>query len=208
MATELAVFLASRGERRHHRPRSSARYGTNGRTGPSISTSCGEATSIRCAGSPAATAASTGATNERCVRLRAAIVGCGFIGQRRARAMPGARLVACADVDLPRATALANSVAGCRAFGNWRDMLSEVDCDIVVVATLHDSLAEITAAAIAAGRHVLVEKPAARFAAELEPVLAAAAAEGRVGPGRLQPPLPSRRCARRASWSMPARSAS
>ena len=110
--------------------------------------------------------------------LRAAIVGCGFIGQRRARAMPGAQLVACADVDLPRATALANSVAGCRAFGDWRDMLSEVDCDIVVVATLHDSLAEITKAAIAAGRHVLVEKPAARFAAELEPVLAAAAGKG------------------------------
>ena len=55
------------------------------------------------------------------VPLRAAIIGCGFIGQRRARAMPGARLVACADVDLPRATALANSVADCRAFANWRE---------------------------------------------------------------------------------------
>jgi predicted dehydrogenase len=110
--------------------------------------------------------------------LRVAIVGCGFIGQRRARAMPGGHLVACADVDLPRATALANTVASCQAFCDWQDMLRRVDCDIVVVATMHDSLAEITRAAIAAGRHVLVEKPAARFTAELEPIAAEVARKG------------------------------
>ena len=103
--------------------------------------------------------------------LRAAIIGCGFIGQRRARAMPGARLVACADVDLSRASALAVAMGGCPAFADWQTMLAQVDCDIVIVATLHDSLAKITMAAIAAGRHVLVEKPAARFAAELELVV-------------------------------------
>lgn len=103
-----------------------------------------------------------------------AIVGCGFIGQRRARAIPGGQLVACADVDMARATALANTVGCCRAFGDWREMLSQVPCDVVIVATLHDSLAEIAHGAVTAGRHVLVEKPAARFAAELAPVAAAA----------------------------------
>ena len=44
---------------------------------------------------------------------------------------------------------------------------------MVVISTLHDSLAAITLAAIEAGKHVLVEKPAARSAKELEPVLAA-----------------------------------
>jgi predicted dehydrogenase len=107
--------------------------------------------------------------------LRAAIVGCGFIGQRRARAMPGARLVACADIDLARAVALAKSAADCRAFGDWREMLAQTECDIVVVATLHDSLAEITKAAVAAGRHVLVEKPAGRFADELDQIAEEAA---------------------------------
>jgi predicted dehydrogenase len=48
----------------------------------------------------------------------------------------------------------------------------------VVVATLHDSLAEITLAAAQAGKHVLVEKPAARCAAELEPVIAAVTQHG------------------------------
>src|SRR5437763_222107 len=53
------------------------------------------------------------------VPLRAAIVGCGLIGQRRAQTMTGATLVACADVDLKRANALAESVAGCSAFGDF-----------------------------------------------------------------------------------------
>jgi predicted dehydrogenase len=43
-----------------------------------------------------------------------------------------------------------------------------------VVATTNDSLAPLTLAAIERGRHVLVEKPAARSAAELEGVLTAA----------------------------------
>jgi len=50
--------------------------------------------------------------------------------------------------------------------------------DIVVVATSHDALAGVTLAAVRAGKHVLVEKPAARDAAELTPVIAAAAEEG------------------------------
>jgi predicted dehydrogenase len=48
----------------------------------------------------------------------------------------------------------------------------------VVVSTLHDSLAAITLAAAEAGKHVLVEKPAARNAAELELVMAASQKHG------------------------------
>jgi len=107
-----------------------------------------------------------------------AIVGCGLIGQKRAGALGArARLVACADKDLPRAEKLAAS-RGARAFSDWRDVLGLPDVDIVIIATLHDSLAELTLAAAQAGKHVLVEKPAARFAAELVPVMAAAEATG------------------------------
>src|SRR5438067_8370485 len=114
----------------------------------------------------------------RAVPLRAAIVGCGLIGQRRTRTMTGAKLVACADIDLKKAAALAETAAGCGAFGDWREMIARTECDLVVVATLHDTLAEITEAAIERGRHVLVEKPAARRSAELEPVIAAAERAG------------------------------
>src|SRR2546421_624089 len=96
-------------------------------------------------------------SHARCGRKRR-----GGVPQRRARSMTGAKLVACADVDLNKAAALAQSVAGCSAFADWRELMARVDCDLVIVATLHDSLAEITEAAVKRGRHVLVEKPAGR----------------------------------------------
>jgi predicted dehydrogenase len=106
------------------------------------------------------------------------IIGCGLIGQKRAKALgKGGRLVACADIDPARAESLAKS-AGAKSYADWRDLLASSEVDIVVVATLHDSLAEITLAAVQAGKHVLVEKPAARSAQELEPVLEAAKKQG------------------------------
>ncbi len=90
------------------------------------------------------------------------IVGCGLIGQKRAWALhPGGRLVACADIDAVRAGNVAKA-SGARVLRDWRELLAVPEVEIVFVATLHDSLAEITRAAIEAGKHVLVEKPAAR----------------------------------------------
>jgi predicted dehydrogenase len=110
--------------------------------------------------------------------LRVGIVGCGLIGQKRAQALADATLVACADRAPERAARLATSVPGCRATGDWRELVAAPDVDIVVVATLHDSLAEIARAAVEAGKHVLVEKPAARHAQELAGIAEAAAARG------------------------------
>ena len=102
------------------------------------------------------------------------IIGCGLIGQKRAKALGiKGRLVACADVNESRAKALAGN-SDIKVFTDWRKLLAMTELDIVIIATMHDSLAEITLAAIEAGKHVLVEKPAARTSAELEPVIAAA----------------------------------
>ena len=110
--------------------------------------------------------------------LGVGIIGCGLIGQKRAKSLgSGGQLVACADIDVGRAENLAKST-GARVFGDWRVLLALPEVEIVIIATLHDSLAEITLAAIVAGKHVLVEKPAARSAAELEPVMAAAKKHG------------------------------
>jgi predicted dehydrogenase len=108
------------------------------------------------------------------VTLRVGIVGCGLIGQKRARALgPAGRVVACADPDEDRARAAAVH-DGARVFSDWRQLVSLPDVDVVVVATPHDTLAPITLAAVEAGKHVLVEKPAARSPAELKPVIEAA----------------------------------
>jgi predicted dehydrogenase len=110
--------------------------------------------------------------------LGVAIVGCGLIGRKRAAALAGQRLVACADLELGRAAALAASVPGAAALLRWQDAVAHPDVNVVVVATTNDALAPITRAALEAGRHVLVEKPAARTAAELNPLIDLAADRG------------------------------
>ena len=101
-----------------------------------------------------------------------AIVGCGLIGGKRAAALGPARLVACADLDRGRADALA---ARHRAIaGSVDDVLRRDDVEVVVVAATNDALAPLAIAALEAGKHVIVEKPAARSVAELDRIAAAA----------------------------------
>ncbi|MCI0563530.1 MAG: Gfo/Idh/MocA family oxidoreductase [Nitrososphaera sp.] len=103
--------------------------------------------------------------------MRVAIIGCGLIGQKRARALRDCRLVACADVVAERAEALAQRIPGTQPLTDWQAVIARQDVDIVIVSTSHDVLAEITLAAILAGKQVLVEKPAARRAVELDSVI-------------------------------------
>ena len=110
--------------------------------------------------------------------MRIAIVGCGLIGNKRARTLGDCRLVAAVDTDLSRARQLAGQFAGCVATSQWEPVVRRDDVDAVIVATTNDLLAPITLAAVRQGKHVLVEKPAARNADELAPVVAAAREAG------------------------------
>ncbi|WP_420330293.1 Gfo/Idh/MocA family protein [Micromonospora endolithica] len=58
---------------------------------------------------------------------------------------------------------------------DWRDLISRDDIDVVDVCTPGDSHAEIALAALAAGKHVLCEKPLANTVAEARAMAAAAA---------------------------------
>jgi predicted dehydrogenase len=106
--------------------------------------------------------------------LRVGIVGCGLIGGKRAKALGGAALVAVADTNRARAEQLARQYPGCVAGSDWEAVVRRDDVDAVVVATTNDILAPVTQEAVRRGKHVLVEKPAARGAAEMEPVASAA----------------------------------
>jgi predicted dehydrogenase len=115
-----------------------------------------------------------------------AIIGCGLIGRKRARALGPARLVVCVDTVAQRAESLAAELPGAAAASDWREAIRHPEVDIVVIATTNDSLAPITLAAVQAGKHVLVEKPAARSCAELEPVIQAARRIGSLVRGGLR----------------------
>jgi predicted dehydrogenase len=105
--------------------------------------------------------------------MRLGIVGCGLIGNKRAEAAQAQdEVVLVADTLPERAAALAEKTGA--KVASCCQQLVESDLDIVVVATRHDELAKISFAAVEAGKHVLVEKPAARSATELKPVADAA----------------------------------
>lgn len=113
--------------------------------------------------------------------LGVAVIGCGLIGTRRARtaaAHADTQLRVTVDEDIGRATALAAD--GCDTSADWRVAVSRSDIDIVVVATPNGRLAEITMAALAAGKHVLIEKPMGRSLDEARRIADAAAASDRV----------------------------
>jgi predicted dehydrogenase len=110
--------------------------------------------------------------------LRVAVVGCGLIGDKRAAALaPGDSLVGCYDVNPSAASALADR-HGCRACATLEDLLALAP-DVVVVATVHDRLAPLAERALAAGAHVLVEKPAGVSSAEIDRLVAVSFETGR-----------------------------
>ena len=110
------------------------------------------------------------------------VVGCGLIGRRRAASAAAderSRLVATVDPNGERAEALA-AEHGAEALAAWHEAISREDVDIVVVATPNGFLTEIGCAALAAGKHVLIEKPMGRDLIEARALAAAAAASGRI----------------------------
>ena len=103
-----------------------------------------------------------------------AILGCGLIGQKRSKALGEMKLIICADVNGRRAQSLAVGFPGCEATTDWTSAVCREDVDIVIVATTNNALVETSLAAVQAGKHVLVEKPAARNVAEVDRLIEAA----------------------------------
>src|SRR6478672_3339326 len=106
--------------------------------------------------------------------VRIGVIGCGAVGRRRAGALAGATLTACVDVDPARARALAQPY-GAQVLNRFEDVVQSRDVDVVVVSTTNSGLASVATAALEAGKHVLVEKPAARSVFEIDGIIAAAA---------------------------------
>ncbi len=91
--------------------------------------------------------------------LRTAVIGVGYLGRFHAQkyaALDNAELIAVCDPNAENAARVAEEV-GCRAVGDYREILAEVDAVSIVVPTqLHH---EVAKACLEAGVHVLLEKP-------------------------------------------------
>lgn len=117
-------------------------------------------------------------------RLRVAMVGYGFMGAAHSQAWR----VAPRFFDLPADPEMAVIVgrdaqrlaAAARRFGwqesatDWHSVVERDDIDIVDICSTGDTHAEIAIAALAAGKHVMCEKPLANTVEEAERMAAAA----------------------------------
>jgi len=91
--------------------------------------------------------------------LRTAVIGVGYLGNFHAQkyaAIPGVELVGVVDNDPKRAAEIAAAL-GTRAYSDHRELIGQVDAVSVVVPTqYHHAVARDF---LAAGVHVLIEKP-------------------------------------------------
>ena len=95
--------------------------------------------------------------------LRFALIGCGDIGARNALALQeaeGVRLTTIFDPIADLAGQLAKKHRA-TAVESLADAITDSDVDAVLIATPHDTHEAIVRASLAAGKHVLLEKPLA-----------------------------------------------
>jgi predicted dehydrogenase len=96
-------------------------------------------------------------------KVTVGIVGAGIMGSQHARIyseLGHARLAGVADIDLKKAEAVA-ARHGARAFADYRAMLDLPEVDAIHIATPDHLHVRPVLDALAAGKHVLVEKPLA-----------------------------------------------
>lgn len=113
--------------------------------------------------------------------LRVAVVGCGYWGAKHSRvlrALDEVDAVVHVDVQERSLAALARQWPGTAAYTSLQDALPSVDA--VVVATPPTTHVPLALTALAAGRHVLVEKPLAVSARGARRLVEAADRAGRV----------------------------
>jgi predicted dehydrogenase len=112
--------------------------------------------------------------------MNIAIIGCGLIGKKRAKALlsaPQDHLKMVCDINKERAEALALEYE-CDYETNWENVISRPDIQVVINASINSTLEPITVAALKAGKHVLCEKPLGRNVAEARSMVNAAEKSG------------------------------
>src|SRR5512132_3747119 len=113
--------------------------------------------------------------------LRIGVLGAARIAGQAIAAparMTGARIVAVAARDRSRAEAFAAANGVERVLGSYAEVLADPEVEVVYNPLANSLHGPWNLAAVAAGRHVLTEKPSASNAAEAAEVRDAAAAAG------------------------------
>jgi len=118
--------------------------------------------------------------------LKIGIIGCGFIANGKHLPsivrLPDVEVVAFCDLIVEKAQKSADEYGapGALVCSDYRDVIARQDIDVVHVCTPNSSHAEISIAAMKAGKHVMCEKPMAKTAAEARAMLDASKETGKL----------------------------
>lgn len=105
----------------------------------------------------------------RMSKIRVGIIGAGSISESHMNSYhnnPDAEIVAICDLKEDRAQAAAKKYGPQHTYTDYNELLANPEVDAVSICTWNNSHAEISIAAIKAGKHVLVEKPLCRTVEE------------------------------------------
>jgi predicted dehydrogenase len=114
---------------------------------------------------------------EKAELVRFSVVGCGNIGGRHLAvldSLEGASIASFCDIDPAKREKCGALFPGVPAYASIDEMLQRTDAQVVNVCTPHYLHAGHALKVIAAGRHVLVEKPMALTVADADRMIAAA----------------------------------
>ena len=96
--------------------------------------------------------------------LKVGVIGVGWFGEIHCKALAGIPMVeiaALSDRDEARLAEVAGRFGVGKTYADYRELLADPAIDAVHIVTRWDSHAEITCAALDAGKHVFLEKPMA-----------------------------------------------
>lgn len=114
--------------------------------------------------------------------LKAAIIGCGSIAEKRHipeyAANKQVEIVAVCDIVGERAEKMASQY-GAKAYTDYKEIMQVADVDVVSVCLPNNLHAPVSIAALQAGKHVLCEKPMATSKEEAEAMIEAARVSGK-----------------------------
>ena len=118
-------------------------------------------------------------------RVRFGVIGCGNIGEKHARilasgSVPEAELTAVCARSEARQRAARESCPGVKIFADERELMTSGAVDAVILATPHGNHPGEAVFAFSQGLHVLTEKPAGMYTAQVRPMNEAARASGKV----------------------------
>ncbi|MCQ6563103.1 Gfo/Idh/MocA family protein [Paenibacillus mendelii] len=115
--------------------------------------------------------------------LRIAVIGAGSISSVHLQAYannPEAKLVAVCDKNEARAREKAERFGAAQVYTDYKELLADPNIDAVSICTWNNTHAEISIAALDAGKHVLCEKPLCKTVAEAKLVEEAVRRSGKV----------------------------